>query len=81
MSCQCALIGADRCAHQRTKEFQDAAFRFVSENVNRASRISLRHLAAAAIDPQGQLGLVTPLSSDDAPLFPCAGSCAKRLFL
>lgn len=57
---------------QRTKEFQDAAFRFVTEHVDRPSRISLRHLAAALIDPQGKNGLC-------APLFPSAGSFCAAL--
>lgn len=62
------------CTLQRTKEFQDAAFRFVTENVNRPSRISLRHLVAALIDPLGQNGLVAAPEADEAPLFPAAGT-------
>ncbi|EEY70204.1 uncharacterized protein PITG_19410 [Phytophthora infestans T30-4] len=55
--------------HERSKEIQEAASAFITENVGRRSRISLRHTVSALINPKE----VRKPSTDATPSFPCAG--------
>ncbi|RLN06181.1 hypothetical protein BBJ28_00010139 [Nothophytophthora sp. Chile5] len=58
---------------QRSKELQDAASAFISEQASRTSRISLRHTVLALINPDE----MRKAGSDAAPLFPCAAFVAE----
>ncbi|GLE08972.1 hypothetical protein PINS_up020447 [Pythium insidiosum] len=59
---------------QRDKQFQDAALSFVTQNVNRASRLSIRQTLAALLDPSSY----HPANPETTPpLFPSAALVAE----
>jgi hypothetical protein len=60
----------------RTKEIQNQAFQFVSENIERPSRLNIRRFVSALFDPS----IYPPSTSKEAPLFPAAGNVLRVLY-